>query len=205
MSVQKKCVVEFFHLVSEQSKRAPDGIEYYAGWKNASKKEEFYHPKQVKPCGWGDISEEDFNLCIKLNSKSKKFPVEVKIVGSDRKGTHDLFKDYIYKFDRSGYSEEEMLLQIMDLEDKERRTFERLKNRFKKIKGKEEKFKREVIPEDVRVAVWRRDEGQCAKCRNRERLEYDHIIPVSKGGGNTVRNIELLCEQCNRSKSNHIE
>ena len=64
---------------------------------------------------------------------------------------------------------------------------------------------RKVIPEAVRIAVWRRDEGKCAKCGSRENLEYDHIIPISKGGSNTVRNIELLCEECNRKKRDNIE
>ena len=64
--------------------------------------------------------------------------------------------------------------------------------------------KRERIPDDVKVAVWRRDGGICAQCGSRNNLEYDHIIPVSKGGSNTLRNIELLCETCNRKKSNQI-
>ena len=64
---------------------------------------------------------------------------------------------------------------------------------------------RERIPEEVRIAVWRRDGGKCARCGSRERLEYNHIVPVSKGGSNTARNIELLCESCNRKKSNNIE
>ena len=63
---------------------------------------------------------------------------------------------------------------------------------------------RERIPENVRHEVWRRDEGKCVKCGSRERLEFDHIIPVSLGGSNTARNIELLCESCNRKKSNKI-
>ena len=37
-----------------------------------------------------------------------------------------------------------------------------------------------------------------------ENLEFDHIIPLSKGGANTYRNIQLLCESCNRSKSDNI-
>ena len=64
---------------------------------------------------------------------------------------------------------------------------------------------RPAIPADVRREVWRRDEGKCVKCGSRKNLEYDHIIPVSKGGSNTARNIELLCEVHNRAKSNLIQ
>ena len=60
---------------------------------------------------------------------------------------------------------------------------------------------REPIPENVRLFVWQRDKGQCVQCGSRERLEFDHIIPVVAGGSNTERNIQLLCEPCNRSKS----
>jgi len=63
---------------------------------------------------------------------------------------------------------------------------------------------RKPIPTEVKREVWRRDEGRCTKCGSRERLEFDHIIPVIKGGSNTVRNIELLCESCNREKSAKI-
>ena len=64
---------------------------------------------------------------------------------------------------------------------------------------------RQTIPTEVRRQVWRRDEGKCVKCGSRENLEYDHIIPVSKGGSSTVRNIQLLCEVCNRTKSDLIQ
>ena len=37
-----------------------------------------------------------------------------------------------------------------------------------------------------------------------KRLELDHIIPVSRGGSNTTRNIELRCERCNRKKAANI-
>jgi len=61
------------------------------------------------------------------------------------------------------------------------------------------------IPSHVRREIWTRDEGRCVRCGSRENLEYDHIIPVSKGGSNTARNVDLLCEVCNREKSNKIE
>ena len=40
--------------------------------------------------------------------------------------------------------------------------------------------------------------NRCIKSRTRLKSP---IIPVSKGGSNTARNIELLCETCSRSKS----
>jgi Holliday junction DNA helicase RuvB len=50
------------------------------------------------------------------------------------------------------------------------------------------------ISPEVRREVWRRDGGMCARCGSRENLGFDHIIPISQGGSNTVRNIELLCD-----------
>lgn len=63
---------------------------------------------------------------------------------------------------------------------------------------------RQPIPKSVQREVWRRDEGKCTECGSKINLEYDHIIPLSKGGSNTARNIQLLCESCNRKKSNKI-
>lgn len=60
------------------------------------------------------------------------------------------------------------------------------------------------ISEEVKDAVWIRDQGKCTQCGSNENLEFDHIIPFSKGGANTKRNIQLLCEPCNRTKSDRI-
>lgn len=61
---------------------------------------------------------------------------------------------------------------------------------------------RAPIPKNTQREVWRRDQGCCVECGCKENIEFDHIIPVSKGGANTVRNIQLLCQECNRAKSN---
>lgn len=63
---------------------------------------------------------------------------------------------------------------------------------------------RRSIPPSVRHEVWRRDLGRCVQCGSQERLELDHIIPHSRGGSATARNIQLLCEACNRRKSDQI-
>ena len=63
---------------------------------------------------------------------------------------------------------------------------------------------REPIPDDVKVFVWNRDGGRCVTCGSKERLEFDHVIPVALGGANTARNLQLLCEACNRAKGASI-
>jgi tetratricopeptide (TPR) repeat protein len=60
---------------------------------------------------------------------------------------------------------------------------------------------REPIPQEVKDRVWRRDEGRCVSCGSSELLEFDHIIPLAMGGSNTERNLQLLCEPCNRDKA----
>lgn len=63
---------------------------------------------------------------------------------------------------------------------------------------------REPIPQEVMDKVWNRDGGKCVQCGSQDNLEFDHIIPHSKGGANTYRNLQLLCQDCNRKKSNKI-
>jgi 5-methylcytosine-specific restriction endonuclease McrA len=82
------------------------------------------------------------------------------------------------------------------------RDYERVQREVDALENMEklEGVSREPIPEAVRLFVWQRDSGKCVKCGMRERLEFDHIIPVVAGGSNTERNVQLLCESCNRSK-----
>ncbi len=60
------------------------------------------------------------------------------------------------------------------------------------------------ISQEVMDKVWNRDNGKCIECGSNENLEFDHIIPHAKGGANTYRNIQLLCQDCNRRKSDNI-
>lgn len=60
------------------------------------------------------------------------------------------------------------------------------------------------IPRDVRQRVWQRFGGRCVECQATQYLEFDHIIPVAKGGNNSDNNVQLLCRGCNLKKSDHI-
>lgn len=64
----------------------------------------------------------------------------------------------------------------------------------------EQPRQRRGIPQQIRVAVWQRDSGRCVECGSQDKLEFDHIIPVALGGANTDRNVQLLCQTCNRRK-----
>ncbi|MBD3178514.1 MAG: HNH endonuclease, partial [Candidatus Latescibacteria bacterium] len=61
------------------------------------------------------------------------------------------------------------------------------------------------IPRKVKDLVYRRDGGRCSfvsrsgrRCSSRWNLQYDHIVPYGKGGGNSPDNLRLLCARHNR-------
>ncbi|WP_323906081.1 HNH endonuclease [Aeromonas veronii] len=66
------------------------------------------------------------------------------------------------------------------------------------------KPRREAIPRAVQREVWQRDGGKCVECSSNAKLCFDHIVPFSKGGSHSVRNLQLLCERCNLSKGNRL-
>ena len=74
-----------------------------------------------------------------------------------------------------------------------------------KINKRQSTSQRKPIPSSVKKAVWKRDGGKCVKCDSEFEIEYDHIIPVTKGGSSTIENIQILCRKCNRKKSVSIE
>ncbi len=101
------------------------------------------------------------------------------------------------------YEVEEAKLIFLDTMRKKKRKAEYLVAR-KDVPEDEAGYIRQPILEEVRHEVWRRDRGRCARCGSVHNLEFDHIVPVSHGGANTARNIQLLCESCNRRKSNNV-
>ena len=64
------------------------------------------------------------------------------------------------------------------------------------------------VPAEVRRAVWVRDGGRCTftsesgvRCPSRDRLEFDHVQPVARGGESTVANLRLCCRAHNQYRA----
>ena len=60
------------------------------------------------------------------------------------------------------------------------------------------------IPSELRRAVFERDGGRCVECDSNFDLQYDHILPLALGGATTLENLQLLCAECNRRKSDTL-
>ena len=63
------------------------------------------------------------------------------------------------------------------------------------------------IPRSVMLKVVRRDNHVCQACHEYVRddeVEFDHVIPVAKGGPTNVDNLRLLCRACNRKKGSAL-
>ena len=52
----------------------------------------------------------------------------------------------------------------------------------------------------VKAAVIRRDRQRCCCCGATDRLEVDHIIAKSLGGGHHIEQLQTLCSTCNQHK-----
>ena len=79
-------------------------------------------------------------------------------------------------------------------------------SREKLLAGDLSEHNRTAIPLNDRWAVLKRDHYRCVLCGaspsndHNVELEIDHIIPVAKGGGNELENLQTLCWKCNQGK-----
>ncbi len=63
-----------------------------------------------------------------------------------------------------------------------------------------------TLSHDEKLKIWNENKHRCKSCNkeftNFNEVEFDHIQPYSKGGKTEVENTQMLCKNCNRSKSN---
>jgi 5-methylcytosine-specific restriction endonuclease McrA len=109
-----------------------------------------------------------------------------------------LFEDRLYWEDEQLGAHDVLAL----IRDRERRHQRKLERAHAAMAASATRVpRREVIPRDVRLAVFERDGGRCVECGSNFDIQYDHVIPFSMGGASTVENLQILCSDCNRQKS----
>lgn len=73
----------------------------------------------------------------------------------------------------------------------------------------EKKSKRKALSGKTRLDVMERDDYKCQMCgrtvEDGVKLHIDHIVPVSKGGGNDIDNLQVLCHECNLAKHDRMD
>lgn len=70
-----------------------------------------------------------------------------------------------------------------------------------------ERVERAKVSNELRQETFERDGYTCVICGSTEKesLEIDHIMPISKGGKTEPDNLQTLCHDCNIRKGNDID
>lgn len=70
-----------------------------------------------------------------------------------------------------------------------------------------ERVERAKVSNELRQEIFERDGYTCVNCGSTEKesLEIDHIMPISKGGKTEPDNLQTLCHDCNIRKGNNID
>lgn len=70
-----------------------------------------------------------------------------------------------------------------------------------------ERVERAKVSNELRQEIFERDGYTCVNCGSTEKesLEIDHIMPISKGGKTEPSNLQTLCRNCNIRKGNKID
>lgn len=58
----------------------------------------------------------------------------------------------------------------------------------------------DTIRQWMTPVVIKRDGAVCRKCGSINDLTIDHIMPLSNGGTNDIKNLQVLCRSCNSKK-----
>lgn len=101
-------------------------------------------------------------------------------------------------FDYIRLKVEEYILEKSD----EYAELERKVERLKALAEREQNFERNYPTDAVLAYVLKRDNEQCVICNSKEKLQFDHILPKSRGGNDEPENLRVLCRTCNLRRGN---
>ena len=159
--------------------------EWWAFWKKP-----YWHYRTGKVAGgpWTDSEKAALDAC------QVEQPVPLMQVRARR---YWVYRGRFW-WEDEGYSTADVMALVLERERKKQRQLDRA-HAMMSSPGQFAEG-RQGIPQDVKLAVWKRYDGRCANCGSAELLEFDHVVPLAMRGSNTVKNLQLLCADCNREK-----
>ncbi len=149
-----------------------------------------YNPSDRKKPGWIKLYHDllDDPEWHRLSGKSAKGLILLWLVASEDNGFLPDNNKLAFRLRTTELDVEEILNEINEhwLCDEEREPIEEWASRY--------------VSSQLREEILKRDDHQCRVCADKENLEIDHIIPVSRGGDGSAQNLQTLCRSCNRKK-----
>jgi 5-methylcytosine-specific restriction endonuclease McrA len=107
------------------------------------------------------------------------------------------YRDCFY-WEDEGLTAHDVMALVLDRERRRQRKLDRAHAALRQESSPGPR--RELIPVEVRKAVFDRDGGRCVQCGSNFDIQYDHVLPFSMGGSSTFENLQILCAGCNREK-----
>lgn len=65
----------------------------------------------------------------------------------------------------------------------------------------------QIIDYRIKQLLYQMQDGKCAYCGQHRNIKYmtvDHIIPLSKGGTESLKNLQCTCKKCNGLKEDML-
>lgn len=157
-----------------------------------------------------DFSEEDWNeICVLAAAQKKKFLEALEVGEIDERSPLEAarrlwFQKRVDEFDADDHPES--IPQVF--EEGCCNVFGHICPVFFAAEGmteteQERRIGRRNLPFATMMRIVRRDDYRCQHCKEPlkdDQVEFDHIIPVSKGGSSEEHNLRLTCYDCNRDK-----
>ena len=133
----------------------------------------------------------------RLPAESAKGLVSIWLIGSESNGLVPDLESLAFRLRLSEKATEKILTDLfvndflVDSSDTEDLLADETLTPAQQI-AKKNGFGSRYIPDEMKRFVLARDKAACVECGSKDRLEFDHREPISRGGESVVENLQIL-------------